>query len=179
MAASERLFFALWPPADLQARAHALARKWVRRGRVLPAANLHLTLVFLGEVDAAGRAAAMAAAAGVRAAAFELNLTRLGCWQRRGIVWLGPQHVPPALVGLHAELARRLAEAGFPREARPFSPHLTVARRAVLVPQTLSEGLRWAVDEFRLMRSELGAKGAAYTTVGSWPLGAPGVGGTP
>ncbi|MDH5265059.1 MAG: RNA 2',3'-cyclic phosphodiesterase, partial [Betaproteobacteria bacterium] len=54
-----RLFFALWPDAAARAALADLARATANRygGRAVPAANLHLTLVFLGEVDPARIAA--------------------------------------------------------------------------------------------------------------------------
>ncbi|MBA1147473.1 hypothetical protein H0Z60_10445 [Ectothiorhodospiraceae bacterium WFHF3C12] len=57
--------------------------------------------------------------------------------------------------------------------------HVTVARRASMTEETLTDGLVWRVDEFRLMRSERHADGASYSTVKAWRLGAAGVGGTP
>lgn len=168
--AEERLFFALWPPGDLGARMHALARSRVQRGRVLPAERLHVTLIFLGEVDAAGRDAALAAGDRVSGQSFELGMDVLGCWRRRGIVWLGPAQTPEQLSVVHDRLGLALETAGFRLERRRFRPHVTLARRAVARPETLEKGLTWRVGEIHLVRSRLGDGGAAYTTVRTWPL---------
>ena len=47
-----RVFFALWPDADARVALAALAREIAARtkGRAPPAANLHMTLAFIGEV---------------------------------------------------------------------------------------------------------------------------------
>ncbi|MBA1148976.1 RNA 2',3'-cyclic phosphodiesterase [Ectothiorhodospiraceae bacterium WFHF3C12] len=120
---AERLFFALWPPAPLQRRIQRMARSRVRRGRLLPARNLHVTLVFLGSLAPAERTAALTAADRVAGQAFELVLGRFGCWRRRGIGWLAPTEVPAALERLHAELTARLQAAGFEGDGRVFRPH--------------------------------------------------------
>ena len=48
-----RLFFALWPPEDLQAKLAAWANKAAGKGRAMRRENIHLTLAFLGATDAA------------------------------------------------------------------------------------------------------------------------------
>jgi 2'-5' RNA ligase len=84
--------------------------------------------------------------------------------------------VGPGAAGL-AELAARvdaaLARLGFPREPRPFSPHVTLGR--VRVPrrdQALAAALgaaagrdfgAWRIDRVSLMRSDLSPRGARYT----------------
>ena len=44
------------------------------------------------------------------------------------MVWLGIEIGTDRVADLRAEVVRRLADVAFPREARPFSPHLTLAR---------------------------------------------------
>ena len=46
-----RLFFALWPPGDLQGRLAAWARQAAGKGRAMRRENIHLTLAFLGATD--------------------------------------------------------------------------------------------------------------------------------
>lgn len=169
----QRLFFALWPTAELAERMYALARSRIRRGRVIPADKLHVTLAFLGELSEEGRTAASAAGDRVRAEAFGLSLSQLGCWRRRGIAWLGPDETPERVLTLHQSLALALDAAGLPTERRPFRPHITLARRAVVAPQRLDEVLHWPVHEFHLVASVLGPGGAVYTSIGKWPLQPP------
>ena len=172
--ASQRLFFALWPDPGLQ---RELARRAAealghRRARPTPAANLHVTLAFLGEVDAAARACAEAAAGRVTAAPFTVSLDRLGYWGRRGLLWAGPSQPPPAMAGLAADLGEALAaDCGFERERRPFQAHITLARKVPKMPGRLAMApLEWPVARFVLVASELGPGGATYTIVGEWPL---------
>ena len=63
-----RLFFALWPSAELRRRLHALALRYQRLhgGRAMRAETLHLTLLFLGEVPRAQIASLLQAIDGER-----------------------------------------------------------------------------------------------------------------
>ncbi len=95
--------------------------------------NLHLTLAFLGEQPGSRvtelEAAMLAASDGTEE--FTLRFERAGRFRRedRDICWLGAARSRP-LLELQARLADELKDRGFALEARRFSPHLTLARRA-------------------------------------------------
>lgn len=89
-----------------------------------------------------------------------------------------------ALAAVHRRLAEELALRGFPREQRPFSPHLTLARlRAPLTDADarrlrllLQESSAWEaapipVVRLSVMMSELGRPAARYTPLAVYPLG--------
>src|SRR5690606_31860920 len=87
--ARPRLFFALWPGpalaatlADWAAQAQAACG-----GRAMRPDTLHLTLAFLGAVDAERAAALAAATARQRAEPGSFSLDRYGTFARQGIVW--------------------------------------------------------------------------------------------
>jgi len=137
-----RLFLGLWPePAslrELQAWADGLA--WPASARRTPAGQLHLTLHFLGHTEAA-RVRPLCAALPARVPAIELELDALAHWGQ-GLQVLTTSQRPPALIELHAELADILRSQSLPVEARPFRPHVTLARQAVGV-QAAAPCLRW------------------------------------
>ena len=101
--------------------------------RFTPAHQLHFTLKFLGEIEE-GRvsdARRATAAAARRAPSFRLALEGLGAFPPRGparVLWAGCGEGAEELVALASAVEEAFAAAGFPREARPFSPHLTIAR---------------------------------------------------
>jgi 2'-5' RNA ligase len=167
-----RLFFALWPDAGARAALAELARSTASRhgGRAVPAANLHLTLVFLGEVDPARIGALRTAAEGLACPGFALALDRVGGFRRAGVAWAGCRRPPPALLALQSELEKRIREAGFSPDDRAFAPHLTLARR---VRDAVAEGdvesVAWRASEFALVETARG--GGAYRTLAVWPLG--------
>ncbi|RMG31546.1 MAG: RNA 2',3'-cyclic phosphodiesterase [Gammaproteobacteria bacterium] len=167
-----RLFFGLPLDASLQAAVGTAVRPHVRgRGRRVPPENLHLTLAFLGAV-AEDRIPQLAAlAAGIAVAPFTLELTRLGYWARPRVIWLAPASVPPALAELAAALRERLEGAGFPCDARPFAPHVTLVRKAGRGPAVEAiPPLSWPVDRFCLFESRTEPDGARYVPLACWPL---------
>jgi 2'-5' RNA ligase len=167
-----RLFFALWPDDATRA---ALA-DWGRRihrvtgGRPTRAETIHQTLVFLGDCEPARLADAAAAAGRVHPRRFELLLDQAGLWNHNRIAWAGASAVPPELDALVADLRAALAEARFAFDRKPFVPHITLVRKTRqggALPAR--EPIRWPVDGFVLVRSELRADGSNYAIQGRWP----------
>lgn len=154
-----RLFFAIWPPTETAAALHGWSKRL--QGRATPAANIHLTLAFLGEADPAKAASAARA---VRAPRHELVFDVARYVKRNEMIWAVAREAPVQLVeSLHANLAK----AGFSLEKRPFAAHVTLVRKAH-PPLSLPPLPRvdWPVKEFLLVRS-LPSK---YEAVARFPL---------
>jgi 2'-5' RNA ligase len=172
-AARERLFFALWPDDDTQSALAGIAKARLPAagGRLIRAQNLHLTLVFLGSVDAGARACAERAAASLRAPAFELEFRRLGYWPRPRLLWSAPEQVPEGLTMLESMLRDALSACGHAPESRPFRAHITLARKLRSpLDDTSHAPIRWPVSDFHLVASQTLANGARYQPLVSWPL---------
>jgi len=98
----------------------------------VPAANLHLTLRFLGSIGeelvegVAGACQRVAA----RHQPFEAKAVGLGAFpsaQKPNILWVGVE-APPALAALQREIEGAMVELGFEKEERAYHPHVTVGR---------------------------------------------------
>lgn len=168
---TERLFFALWP-GELQRAALAKVQMGLRgqRGRLTHARDLHVTLVFLGDLDADRRACAEQAAGRVRAAPFRLTLDRFGCFPRAGILWCGASERPQPLLSLLGSLNGDLLDCGFRPERRPFAPHVTLVRKARPLPaRELRPPIIWSVSAFVLAIAKPGER-PRYRVVREWPL---------
>jgi 2'-5' RNA ligase len=160
-----RMFVALWPSGAVR---EALAQ-W-RDGVAWPASaspvrteQLHLTLHFLGSVPKE-RVAQLAQALAVGFDPFELQFGHREVWHG-GVAVLAPDIVPAPLLGLHASLGAALEQIGMTQEARPYRPHVTLARRAgTLIETTPGPPIRWQVDGYALMHSKVGA-GSEYGIV--------------
>ena len=169
---TQRLFFALWPPAELSHGLYRLAGNALRDdGRRVAPENIHLTLAFLGSVDALFRECAEQAAAAIRGESFTLRLEQLGSWPKSGILWVGPGETPAPLLDLVRQLNAALAGCGYEAETRPCAAHLTLARRVhahhaphIVEPRT------WEIDRFHLVQSHTHADGARYEILGTWKL---------
>jgi 2'-5' RNA ligase len=150
--------------------------------RWVPPGQLHFTLKFLGEIeeervaDARACVAAAARPTAGRPGPFRLSLEGLGAFPPRGparVVWAGCREGTEALSALAAAVEEAFAAAGFPREERPFSPHLTLARvkepeagrrltRALVSVPPEPFGVV-PVSSLVLYRSELTPRGADYS----------------
>lgn len=170
--ARQRLFFALWPDADVRAALAAVARGCGHgRERILVPANLHLTLAFVGNVTADQRACMEAAAATVNGRSFAVTLDQLGFWPRPRVLWAGVEAVPAALEELVADLNSALAICGYQPETRPFRAHVTLARKVSRPPRQIAIApIRWTVRDFCLAQSVSGERGSEYRVLGRWPL---------
>src|SRR6185437_14637680 len=98
--------------------------------------------------------------------------------------WVGLAGEKARLLALQAAVANDLAARGFPREERPFSPHLTLARiKRPLTDDALAALARvqhepppvatWRADAISVMKSELLRPAARYTALSRWPLAQP------
>jgi RNA 2',3'-cyclic 3'-phosphodiesterase len=183
-----RLFVAAYPPADAcDDLADRLEKLHVVQAgaRVAWRDTWHITLAFLGEVADEQEPAAVAAldraAAAWRSAqgAFEVRLAGGGRFGRgrSTVLWVGVEG--PSLAALSEAVRDELSAARLPYDAKPFTPHLTIARPGDTVDRALVEadraelagyrGPAWPVATVELVRSRLG-RTASYDRLGSWPL---------
>lgn len=170
----KRLFFALWPDAEIRRRLTEVAELLPEAScRRTPVENLHLTLVFLGNVPDSAVPALKDGANRLRlkTPGFALRLERNGWWKRSGIAWLAPEHAPPPLLSLVDELRRLSKQVGLFIEERDYRPHLTLARKLKRGPGPLRfEPLHWQVRDFCLVESVTHSQGANYQPMQSWAL---------
>ncbi len=179
-----RLFVALEIPSEVRENFAALIRefraiapkeKWVR------AENLHITLKFIGEVPPEKLDPIRHAFGDVRSDSLvKLDFRGLGFFPNEKhprVFWAGIE-ATPNLPKLATDIESATEKLGIPREKRPFSPHLTLAR---FETRKLTEKLRAAVrenvarefgaletKEFHLIESKLRPSGAEYTTLQSF-----------
>ena len=166
---------------ELRTRAARLAPKaritWVAPDRA------HITVRFIGHVDAAAADGITAALAPpVPVEPFDLTIHGVGAFPPSGalrVVWAGIASGGEALSALEQEVSRRLDACGVPREERAYRPHLTLARvkeAGGLRARTLLEGFAdrafatTRVDAITLFESRLSPKGPTYVALQETPL---------
>ncbi|HSB12352.1 MAG TPA: RNA 2',3'-cyclic phosphodiesterase [Blastocatellia bacterium] len=139
--------------------------------------NIHLTLKFLGGVEASRiervGEAVKRAANGI--GPFEVEVGGAGCFpspRSPRVLWVGVPNVAEQLQKLSSRIEDELAREGFPREKRKFSPHLTIGRvrtpgkGASVAEQLISRGFEsgsFTATEVIVMRSDLKPTGSIYT----------------
>ena len=187
-----RSFIAIELPDELEARLKQLEDQLKSRRQTdvkwVDPSGIHLTLKFLGEVPAEKTeeiaAAIVEAARGILP--FRLETKELGAFpnlKRVQVVWLGVGGELDKLAQLQQNIETNLEILGFEREARSFTPHLTLARlRQYASPeerQALGEIIAkskfeppyaFKVESISLMKSQLTPQGAIYTRLKSVPL---------
>ncbi len=172
-ARSARLFFAAWPPPDVRGALGTAAQALHQQcgGRAVPARNIHLTLVFLGDVARERLATLRALAATVSVSRFEMSIDRAGYWRHNRIVWAAMANCPAALPELVERLEQRLAPADFQFDRRTYVPHITVLRHARRAPADAElPAVAWPVTHFALMESVPRGSRRAYEMLLEWPL---------
>ena len=146
--------------------------------------TIHLTLKFLGEIkdeqvvdvcnitgDVAGRHKS-----------FELDVESVGHFGGRNarVLWVGTGQNSDKLLQLQEDLEQQLDLAGWPRETRKFSGHLTLcrvrnARAGFKLAQMINEYKDFKlgtipVDSVSVYQSQLTPKGPIYTVLGNYRL---------
>jgi 2'-5' RNA ligase len=190
-----RSFVALEVPAGIQV---ALADSTASLRQALPRPlvrwvapdNIHLTIIFLGDVPPA-RLEQLADALRDEAnmhEPFELSVRGLGAFphaRKARIIWIGLE-APPGFAALVRGVQSTAAKLGFALEERPLSPHLTIGRvgqhatatdlqHVCAVLEATSIGIIGTirVEALQVFKSELRPGGPVYTKLYSLPLGKP------
>jgi RNA 2',3'-cyclic 3'-phosphodiesterase len=188
MSATIRSFIAIELPQGIMAslktvqdemKSKAFKVKWVRPE------NIHLTLKFLGNIDAADTAKISGAMRNAvrNQKPFVLVARGAGVFpgiRRPKVVWVGLSGRTRSLVDLQGALDANLADIGYPKEPRPFKGHLTIGRiKRAPDSKTVAEMLQaragFVSDEFKvnqicLFKSTLHPTGAVYSKLQEIPF---------
>lgn len=153
--------------------------KWVE------AANLHLTLKFLGDIEE-HQVSSLKETLGAALrdlTSFDIHLEGIGAFPKTTfprVIWVGINQGEKQLVELANRVEQACAGLGFPKEERPFSAHLTIGRvrsKEHLAPfikkLQLAEfraGATAPITRVVLFQSTLSPKGPTYTPLAEIPL---------
>ncbi|HEV7675678.1 MAG TPA: RNA 2',3'-cyclic phosphodiesterase [Candidatus Angelobacter sp.] len=178
-----RIFIALDIPAEIRAR----LREYMERARLLaPEARwarvegLHVTLKFVGHVDDGVVQQIKSALASIKAAPFEVKFAGIGFFpnpKAARVFWAGVDG-GENLPRLASTIDAALEKLGFPRETKPYHPHLTLARTSVRPLRELQPLLAdpppqfgtMTAREFFLYQSQLQKGGSKYTRLERFAL---------
>lgn len=150
---------------DLRSKASA--------GRFTRDDNLHLTLVFLGEVDETLIPAIRYAMNRVSVESLILQFSSIGFFKRAdGQIWWVGIEPNPLLLETQSFLSKQLTEAGFKIEKRKYTPHLTLGRniRLKTQPEKTISSFEYEAVSISLMKSENINGKTFYTAIYEKPL---------
>lgn len=144
---------------------NALPVKWV------PAANLHITVKFLGEVDEGTKGPVMEKVRDIsqRYQPFNARLCGIGCFptaRKPRVLWVGMDEGVDTITKLAADIDESFCELGFQKEKR-FHAHLTIGRikKPCSVEHIMTRALSSAafcVDSLVVYKSTLTTAGPIY-----------------
>ena len=179
-----RTFIAVEIGDEIRKSAVALQQRLARVEsglRMAPPESLHVTLLFLGEVDDRELVPVCRAVKDVaaREPAFPLRVSGVGAFptpRRPKIVWAGITDGAEPMQRLYGLLEEKLIDLGcYRKEQRGYTPHLTLGRvkahadadaLAVELPKLLAwDGGRTSVTEVLVLSSELRPEGPEYTVL--------------
>ncbi|MFX1533030.1 MAG: RNA 2',3'-cyclic phosphodiesterase [Promethearchaeota archaeon] len=151
--------------------------------RLTDSSQLHFTLKFLGDTPEDKVPVINNALSAIRWTNFSLTLQGLGVFPKPSfprVVWVGVSSGKQLIKDLAQKVDKALIKKEFPREKRPFSPHLTVGRfkskkfSSELLLQIINnfqdtEFGQLSVQEINLKKSTLTPQGPIYETLSSFP----------
>ena len=187
-----RLFFAV-DATSLAPQLRPLQQQWLKaladqyakapsRAVAVAPENLHMTLLFLGNLTQAQCdsliLATTAARLGAQLSPFSVTLCRSGLFPSAKVAWLGPATTPAPLTQLEQQLRALVSELGLAVEPRPYRPHITLLRKASSpVNQDLATAfapppapLTLPVNEFSLYESRSTSDGVRYLPLANWQI---------
>lgn len=167
---TSRLFFALWPNDATRQTLAQLNRHIPAKKQVDPH-NLHVTLVFLGQVDAKTESVIEQLATDITVPPFELTFDNLSYWRRPKVLCLTcRQDVPEEAMLLTSALTEAAVNCGLKIDTRTYTPHITLARHARHLPDVKIDPIVWRAEAFCLVQSCSEPTGVNYKVIQQWPL---------
>jgi RNA 2',3'-cyclic 3'-phosphodiesterase len=146
--------------------------------------NIHLTLKFLGEIkdEKVAEVCNIVKDVAGRYESFELDIESVGHFGGKSarVLWVGAGDGEENLLELQEDIEESLALAGWPKETREFSIHLTLCRirkpAAGMKLAQVSEDYKdfklgtMQADSVSVYQSELKPTGPIYTLLGNYKL---------
>ena len=169
----KRLFFALWPDEQTRQKIVQFDQQLTEpKHKKVKTDNLHVTLVFLGQVDDEQEQNIIQAVSDIKSAVIDMTFDQLTIWQqKRGILCLTSQYQPEPLLALVEQIRQRAIEFGVELDDRAYTAHITLARNLKQLPEVaIAPEVDWHATSFALIHSVSTEQGVDYRVIKSWPL---------
>ncbi len=167
----KRLFLALWPQKTVRERLRKITRVMdTAHCRPVIPENFHVTLVFIGALQAAKIAGIEHRMASIAGESFVIQFDRLSYWRKPKIVCLTCEKIPAAIIELVVQMQRAILDCGIELDERIYKPHITLARHAHHKPSLTFQPLLWPASSFCLVESANTPSGVIYKVLRDWPL---------
>ncbi len=140
--------------------------------RLVPAANLHITLAFFGQVSNKIQRKLEKRIAALHKPPFSVTLDQLSHWQKPRILCLSGASKDKGLLQIVQECQLLAADLHLHHSEHVFTAHITLARKAQHRPvlQIPLKPLLIQPDAIHLFESKSGPQGVEYPILASWPV---------
>ena len=175
-----RIFVAVPLPGDIRTALSGLCGG-IAGTRWIEPDNMHITLRFAGEISRAEAEDLHLELATIRFPEFEIGLSGIGTFERRGhvhMLWVGFEFAQ-TLIELRDRVEAAAVRSGLSPNPRKFKPHITLCRFKSYSMPDIGPYLEmnnafstppFLVDRFTLYQSRLGHGGARYEVLHEYPL---------
>ena len=160
-----RYFFGLWPDAMVRKALIKQRTQLNCTGRLTADANLHLTLLFLGQLNINQLARVIEAAETVNGPSFDLCIDQTGFFKHNRIFWLGPETIPEPLLQLYQNLLDVAQQCHIAIKPQAYKPHITLSKKGRYEKVRKIPPLLWSIQEFVLLKSIDTRSGVHYEKV--------------
>ena len=165
----KKLFFALWPNDETRKQITKFNQSIKSAGlKQVKPGNLHVTLVFLGNVDAESEVMIRERVEHIIVQPFVLHFDQLDFWRKPRILCLSTQQYDPQLLVLVNALKSMVEQCGIKTEERSYKPHITLARKAHELIEIDVLPIEWQARAFCLVQSSSTTNGVHYQVLQRW-----------
>ncbi|WP_026376876.1 RNA 2',3'-cyclic phosphodiesterase [Aestuariibacter salexigens] len=139
--------------------------------KAVPAANFHITLAFLGNIDARQQETLISNLDSLIEKTFSLELDITGWFKKPQVLWIGCEHIPEQLAKLAASTASAARASSIQVRTDTYTPHVTLAHKVKEPPAALfTPSVQCHFGQFHLFESLSTAHGVTYPIRHTWPL---------
>lgn len=164
-----RLFFALWPDEYTRQQCFNIRNALVSpQSQPIQAANIHVTLLFLGNIDSEKEERFKQALATIQVPKITLHFDCLSFWAKPRILCLTAKGSSPEIETIVETLSRMARELSIPIDDRQLKPHVTLVKKAKSQIPLKFKPIVWHSHFFCLVESCLFSNGIEYRIVEKW-----------
>ena len=171
-----RYFFALDITASDKQRIELTREDWLEQismYKLMPKNNFHLTLAFLGDITDEQKAALFIEADNISNAiapisSGHLTVNHLGLFTKPQVLYLGVSNTPEWLLNLANGLKKTAVSLGIFQEDRPYTPHVSIARKAKKLPIIDQVNITIDVKSFSYYESISTKESVIYVPLKQW-----------
>ncbi|MCU7833825.1 MAG: RNA 2',3'-cyclic phosphodiesterase [gamma proteobacterium symbiont of Taylorina sp.] len=160
-----RYFFALKPEDETRDKIVLTRSQLSCSGRWVKTQNIHLTLLFLGNISQEQQYKVINEAKKIAFPEFELSLDKTGYFKKSQVAWLGFDRVHESLLILNQQILKAVKQSNISISQQTYKPHVTLARKSEKINKIVVDPVNWKIINFVLLKSIDTQYGVKYQLV--------------